>query len=210
MLLRSLTLCFLLNGSVAASELYSWHTFDTPVLSGKRYELRLHSRVRSRHEGQYLDQVRGGAVLRWDATPRLIPFAGIYFEPQQVRPREWTRARRFTAGLESPFQLRGGALTLTARLLVERLADSGHPDYTRYRSFARLDIGNRRVAPFLLNEWFAVRQGFHSVRNSGGLLFRLTPRLTVEGGYSYDIRRTFWGGDRQAIVTAIRWQPKAR
>ena len=46
------------------------------------------------------------------------------------------------------------------------------------------------------------------MRNSGGLGVRVTPELTVEGGFLYNIRRTFWGGDRQAIVTGLRWQPK--
>lgn len=192
-----------------AIELYSWHSFDTPALVTKRFELVTHSRLRSRHELQYLDQVRGGAVFRWNASRRLIPYVGSYFQPQQVRTHEWTEGRRVFAGLEAPFRL-GPHFALTTRLAAERFMGTGRPDYNRYRSYERLVIGHGRVAPYLQNEWLGVRQGFHSVRNSGGLRVRVTQELTVEGGYLYDIRRTVWGGDRQAIVTAVRWTPKVR
>jgi hypothetical protein len=207
-LLRSVILSLAIGGFPAAAELYSWHTLETPVLKGKGYELVLQSRLRSRHELTYLDQLRAGGILRWNATPRLIPYAGAYFQPQQVRSQQWVEGRRFFAGLEAPFRL-GNSLALTMRIAAERHVGTGRADYNRYRTFGRLVLGRRRVAPFVQNEWLAVRQGFHSVRNSGGLRVRVTPQLTVEGGYLYDIRREFWGGDRRALVTGVRWHPKA-
>ena len=194
-----------LGGFANAAELYSWHGFDTPVVTNKRYEVVLHGRVRSRHELQYLDQARVGGIFRWKLGARVIPFAGAYYQPQQVRAHQWTEGSRYFGGAEAPFKL-GDSLALTTRLVAERFVGTGRPDYNRYRSFARLVIGRGRIAPYLQDEWLAVRQGFHSTRNSGGLRVRVSPKLSIEGGYLFDYRRTFWGGDRQAIVTAIRWQ----
>ena len=87
---------------------------------------------------------------------------------------------------------------------------TGRPDHNRYRSYERLVIGRGRFSPYLQNEWLAVRQGFHSVRNSGGLRMRVTGQLTVEAGYLFDFRRAAWGDNRQAIVTAVKWQRRER
>ncbi len=209
MLLRSLGLGLAYCGLTAAAELYSWHGFDTPAVVKKPYEVVLHSRLRSRHELHYLDQLRVGGTLRWKPTPRLIPFVGAYYQPQQITAHEWAEGSRYFVGAEAPFRL-GASLALTTRLVAERFVNTGRPDYYRYRSSERLVIGRGRIAPYLQNELLAVRRGFHSTRNSGGLRVRVSPQLTVEGGYLFDSRRTFWGGDRQAIVTAIRWQPEAR
>ena len=82
---------------------------------------------------------------------------------------------------------------------------TGRPDYNRYRSYFRIVIGRDRVTPYLQNELLAVRHGFHSMRNSAGLRFRLASRMTAETGFLYDHRQTEWGGDRAALVTAIRY-----
>ena len=70
------------------AEVYSWHSFDTPVITNSRFELAVNQRVRSRHELHYLDQVRGGAILRWNAAARFTPFVGAYVQPQQLQPGE--------------------------------------------------------------------------------------------------------------------------
>jgi hypothetical protein len=48
------------------------------------------------------------------------------------------------------------------------------------------------------------------MRNSGGLRVVVSPKVAFEVGYLYDVRRTVWGGDRQAIVTEISFQPGGR
>jgi hypothetical protein len=204
-LLRWLGLSLALGGLATAAELYSWHGLDTPVVTNKRYEVALHARLRSRHELQYLDQIRVGGIIRWKLSARVIPFVGTYYQPQQRVAHQWSEGSRYFGGAEAPFRL-GDSLALTTRLVAERFVGTGRPDYNRYRSSERLVIGRKRIAPFLQNECLAVRQGFHSTRNSGGLRVRVSPQLTIEGGYLFDYRRTAWGGNRQAIVTAIRWQ----
>ena len=209
MLFRVLVVVWVAGTLASGAEVYSWHSFETPVIVNSRFELALHQRVRSRHELQFLDQVRGGAILRWNASARFVPFVGAYFQPQQIQANNWTEGRRFFGGVEVPFRFKGG-LALTTRVAAERHIGTGRPDYYRYRSYERLVIGNGRFAPFLQNEWLAVGQGFHSVRNSGGLRMRVTARLMVEAGYLFDFRRSAWGGNRQAIVTAVKWQRRER
>ena len=207
-LLRWLGLNLVLSSGLAtAAELYSWHGFDTPVVANRRYDVALHARLRSRHELHYLDQLRMGGTIRWRLSARLIPFAGAYYQPQQLRAHQWTEGSRYFGGAEAPFKLTD-SLALTARLVAERFVGTGRPDYNRYRSSERLLIGRGRLAPYLQNEWLAVRQGFQATRNSGGLRVRVSPQLSFEGGYLFEIRRTAWGGNRQAIVTAIRWQQR--
>ena len=137
MLLRSLGFGLALCGLASATELYSWHGFDTPVVMKKRYEVALHSRLRSRHELHYLDQIRVGGTLRWKPTPRLIPFVGAYCQPQQIRAHQWAEGSRYFAGVEAPFRF-GASLALTTRLVAERFVGPSQPSYNRYRSSERL------------------------------------------------------------------------
>jgi hypothetical protein len=195
-------------GLVSATELYSWHSFDSPVVDAKKVQLILHHRTRTRHELSYLDQSRVGSILRWKAKAGLIPFVGYYFQPQQLRHQEWTRGHRVFTGVEAPFRP-APSLAVTTRLAAEHFMRTGRQDYNRYRSYARLVIGRGRVSPFVQNEVLAVRQGFHSTRNSGGLRFAFR-HVTLEAGYLYDIRRMAWGGDRQAIVTSLRYERRER
>ncbi len=208
---RQLTLLVAALPAVApAAELYSWHAVDSVGLQTKKFEMLIHQRARARHELHYLDQVRAGGILRWKSGfKNLIPYVGAYYQPQQIREDTWSSGRRFFAGLERPFTLHP-SVSLTLRVAAERHSNTGRPDYNRYRTFERVVLGRGRVAPFLQNEWLAVRQGFHSVRNSGGLRVKVNGQITLEGGYLYDVRRAFWGGHRQAIVTAVRWTPKVQ
>ena len=194
-----------------ATELFSWHVLDTRVLSRGRFELTLHHRTRTRHELSYLDQSRVGPVARWTYSPRLTLIGGYYFQPQQIRPDVWAEGQRFFAGVESLVVSKPGT-ALLLRGFTERHVHTGRPAYTRYRSFLRWTIGQRRIKPFLQNELLAVgpgsQSGFQSTRNSGGLSCRLSSQVTLDVSYLYETRRTFWGGDRQAIVTSVRWTPQ--
>jgi hypothetical protein len=191
-----------------ATELFSWHVTDSQVKLNRRFDLVLHSRIRTRHEFHHVQQLRAGSILRMQAGKNLIPYAGYYFQPAQEPSDPWVRGHRVFVGMERPFGL--NRMMMTTRVAAERHINTGRPDYFRFRTYARLQFPGRRVAPFIQNEWLAVKQGFHSVRNSGGLRMRLSPAVTLEAGYLHDIRRTAWGGDRSAIVTALKFQKPER
>jgi hypothetical protein len=202
--LRAALLLFLLSACPAAAELFSWHGFDASVPVSERLELVLHHRTRTRHEYSYLDQSRVGSVVRWTAAPRIIPFGGYYFQPQQVVPHRWHLGSRLFAGVEAPFPI-STSVRLTTRIAAERFIGTGRPDYNRYRSYLRASFGARTATPWVQHELIAVRQGFHSVRTSGGLRFPLSSQVSAEVGYVFDCRRSIWGGDRHAIVTGLRY-----
>lgn len=202
-------LLFAAGALLRGTELYTWHSFEEPVVQTSRFELNIHHRTRTRHEMHYLDQVRGGAILRWTLFPKVTTLYGVYVQPQQIRSGEWTTGRRLFAGVEVPIAVKDG-LTLSTRLVAERHIATGRPDYNRYRSHTRLVFGHARIAPYFQHELLAVHHGFHSTRNSGGLRMRINSQLTVEAGYLYDNRRREWGGNRQAIVTAVRFSRRSR
>jgi len=206
-----LTLIVLLSSVLAypATELFSWHVTDNQVRLNRRFDLVLHSRIRTRQEFQHVQQLRTGSILRMQAGKNLIPYVGYYFQPAHEPNDPWVRGHRVFVGVERPFAL-PNRMVMTTRLAAERHMNTGRPNYFRFRTYMRLQFPGRKVAPFIQNEWLAVKQGFHSVRNSGGLRMRLSPAVTLEAGYLYDIRRTFWGGDRSAIVTALKFQKPER
>ena len=205
--MRSAALLLSLSLSSPATELFTWHVLDTRVVSSGRFELNLHHRTRTRHELSYLEQSRVGPVARWAYSPRLTLIAGYYFQPQQIRPQTWAEGQRVFVGVESLVAHKPGA-ALLLRGFTERHVHTGRPAFTRYRTALRYTMGQHRVKPFVQNELLAVWPGFQSTRNSGGLSFRLSPVLTMDVSYLYEIRRTFWGGDRQSIVTSLRWTPQ--
>ncbi|MBM3814097.1 MAG: DUF2490 domain-containing protein [Acidimicrobiia bacterium] len=194
-----------LPASLSATELFSWHLFDTQMRVNRHADLVIHSRVRTRDEFHRLQQARGGAIVRFHAGKNLIPYTGYYFQPAHEAGDPWTKGHRAFVGVERPFAVALGTVLIT-RIAAERHMNTGRPNYMRFRTYTRLQLPGRRVAPFIQNEWLAVKQGFHSVRNSGGLRIRLSPVMTLEAGYLYDIRRASWGGDRSAIVTALKFQ----
>jgi hypothetical protein len=190
-----------------ATELFSWHSFDTRLFSTNRFELALHHRTRVRQEFRYFDQDRVGPVARFTIRPRLTMIAGYYFQPQQVRPSDWAEGQRVFLGFETPLMSTRRSV-LSLRGFTERHIGTGRPNYTRHRTSLRWTFGQGHVRPFLQNEVLAVWPQVHSTRNSGGLSVRLNDQFNLDLSYLYDLRRTFWGGNRQSIVSSIRWNPK--
>jgi hypothetical protein len=197
----------LLAASLPGTELFSWHVFDTRLVSQGRFELTLHHRTRTRHEIHYLDQSRFGPIARFNVNPRFAMIAGYYYQPQQLRDDFWTKGQRVFLGFETPL-VRAKSSVLSLRGMSERHMGTGRPAYTRNRTSLRWTVGTGRVRPFVQNELLAVWPHFHSTRNSGGLSIRLNDEMSMDVSYLYDTRRAFWGGDRQSIVTSMRWNPR--
>lgn len=192
-----------------ASDLFSWHSFEVRVASRGRLEVTLHTRARTRHELRSYDLSQVGPLVRWAATDRVALVGSFYFRPQRTHPGVWIWGRRSFFGVEAPILKKPGN-TVTSRVLVDRLIGTGRPDHNRYRALVRWTIGRGLVRPFVQHETLAARTGFHSTRQSGGLTVQISEQLSMDASYVYDTRRTFWGGDRQAIVTSVRWKPRTR
>lgn len=193
----------MLSAAAGATELYSWHAFDAVVVSGGKLQVTLHSRIRTRDHFTQIQQVRGGPVVRLGLKPGFALLGGYYYQPGQNAVREWGHGHRVFGGFEVATKLR--AVVISTRVIAERHQFSHSPGYGRYRTPTRFLWERRGVAPFYQVELLAVKQGFHSFRNMGGVRWQVSPRVTAELSYCYDIRRTVWGGDRQAIVTSLRF-----
>jgi len=208
--MRMFCAALLLCAPLTATELFSWHTMDTRVAHQGRVELFLHHRTRLRDELHFLEQSRVGAIARIHLNPKTSRFfwlAGYYFQPNQRLTNRWDLGQRVWGGFEAqPYAKPGHVVML--RAVSERHFNTGRPAYFRHRTALRYTAGTGRVRPFVQNELLAVWPGFHSTRNSGGLWVQLSKELLLEATYLYDSRRTFWGGDRQAVVTMLRWTPK--
>jgi hypothetical protein len=162
---------------------------------------------------QFLEQSRYGGIARFygsSRSPRFFWLAGYYYQPNHSLDGGWFKGHRAWGGFESQPVVKPGYAILF-RAVSERHINTGRPSYFRHRTALRWTggAGSRKVRPFVQNEVLAVWPGFHSTRNSGGLAVRLSPEWLLEAAYLYDTRRTFWGGDRQAVVTSFRWTPKS-
>lgn len=189
---------------------FSWHVAEVQFKAfGPRLDFVLHTRTRTSDNFGRLDQLRTGAVVRFNASPSWAVYSGYYFQPQHAADDLWVRGHRVFSGIENASAPHRD-LRLITRLSLERFLGTGRPDYNRYRSYARLQIGRRQLIPFVQNETIAVKQGFHSTRSGGGVRWRISPEIWVEGGALYDVRRFSWGGDRIAIVTSVKYEPRGR
>ena len=152
-----------------------------------------------------MDQMRAGPIFRFKVTPKWTWYTGYYFQPGQPADDLWIKGHRVFSGIETARSF-SPAVSWTGRVAFERHIGTGRPDYNRYRSYFRTVFGHGSVTPYLQSEVIAVRHGFHSSRNGGGLRFRLSNRMGAEVGFLYDFRQTEWGGDRAALVTGLRYQ----
>jgi hypothetical protein len=141
-----LVLLILLSAEAGlATEFYSWHVLDDALIATKRLEVILHSRMRTRQEFHSLQQVRFGPIVRASLHPRVIGFAGYYYQPAHEPGGPWDSGHRAFVGIELPF--RKGTTSVTQRVAFERHIGTGRPNYNRYRTYTRL-TWEKRVAPY--------------------------------------------------------------
>lgn len=83
--MRLIIMALLACGSLAAQEVWSWHSFDFALLKARGVEWGLHTRLRTR-EGE-LQQGSSGTNLRF--TPRSrVTLAGGYYYGREEDTRE--------------------------------------------------------------------------------------------------------------------------
>jgi len=196
--------CSLLPGQ----ELFSWNTFEVAAPLAKGWELTLHSRLRTRHEFHQIAQVRGGPQIsyryqRWNLR------GAYYFEPDHSATNHPARGY-----WESGHRVFGSAdLTLhperrvavIPRFMWERFFTADRGNYNRYRSGARVNFG-ARTGPYLQHEWMFVAGGLQILRNGAGMRIAAGRHWSIEGGWLFDRRRGDWGGNRQAIISSVRYE----
>lgn len=197
-----------LTATAQGSELFSWHSFDVAERVTKKVDLQVTSRVRTRDEFQLLNQFLGGPMLTYRVNSRWLYFGGYWTQPGHEDKKPWIMGHRTFAGVDRRWGVRN--FTLVGRLTYERHYGAGRPNHNRYRTYARLLFPRRAVTPFLQYEWMAIREGFFSSRQTGGLRFHINRNVFVDASYLYDIRRANWGGNRNAIITSVSFRRSER
>jgi hypothetical protein len=201
----------LLTSSLAAQNYRTetQHAVEASRPLGERWQLTIHSRLRTQPGGLGLYQFRAGPILEYAITPRVSGLGGYYFSKQQRVERDVVGTHRPFGGVKwTAVKLRHYEVEL--RSLVERFLTER--DYTRYRNRVRWSA-TTRWAPYANVESFADRGGVRSTRYSVGLRWS-TPgkRLDWDFGYFGEPRRRDLGPPRHMFLTTIhvRLKPAAK
>ncbi|MFN7938680.1 MAG: DUF2490 domain-containing protein [Bryobacteraceae bacterium] len=201
---RCAALFLSLATTVSAAELFSWHSFDIAERLTKKIDIQVTTRLRTRDEFQLLNQVLGGPMLTYRVNSRLLYFGGYWAQPGHEYNKPWLMGHRIFGGVDRRWALKN--YTMIGRLTYERHYGAGRPDHNRYRTYTRFMFPRRVVVPFLQYEYMAIRQGFFSSRQTGGVRFHVNPHVMLDVSYQYDVRRASWGGNRNAIITAVSFR----
>lgn len=186
-------------GTLAAQELWSWHSVDFALFKSRGVEWGLHTRLRTR-EGD-LQQGRSGTILRFTPRSRATVMGGYYYGREEDTRQEWQNSHRVFVGAEARLYRRG-VISVASRGLVERFATGAKPGFNRFRYRIRLST-NQRIGPYTSSEWFWDAKGYLAGRYQGGLRWRGSRWATVEFGYMYDARSSHLGPSRHGVVTQL-------
>ncbi len=198
-LLRFIISLHLYTGTLAAQEVWSWHSFDFALLKTRSVELALHTRLRTR-EGDF-QQGRSGTILRFTPHSRTAVIGGYYYGREEDTREEWQNSHRVFGGAELRIYRRG-AVSVASRGLVERFVTTSRPSFNRYRFRTRLSA-NYPIGPFTSGEWFWDARGYLATRYQAGLRWRASKWASVELGYMYDARSPQLGPPRHGMVTHL-------
>lgn len=201
--LRFIILVLLSAGTLAAQELWSWHSIDFALLKARGVEWGLHTRLRTR-EGE-LQQGRSGTILRFTPRSRITVIGGYYYGREEDTREEWQNSHRVFAGAEVRVYRRGAG-SVASRGLVERFVTSARPSFNRFRHRTRLST-DYRIGPYTSGEWFWDAKGYLAARYQGGLRWRSSRWASVEFGYMYDARSPQLGPSRHGVVTQLLLEP---
>jgi hypothetical protein len=190
-----------------SQRLETQHAFDTTLSLGPRWEMMLHSRLRTEPRGDGLYQVRGGPIFEYSANNRIALLGGYYFTRQQWAG-EWSTTHRYFGGAEAT-AVSARRIDADVRVIAERFAPASSAGFARYRERVRVS-GKGRIAPYASVEWFQDRQGFRGVRYSGGLRVRGGRGISVDAGYFFEARHLAKGGDRHMVITAFHFRRPGR
>jgi hypothetical protein len=206
--LRFLFLLTLFWAAAPAQELYSWHGAEVSIPINSSWDFTLHTRIRTRHEFRHVAQVRAGPQVSY-RYQRYTFRGAYYFEPDNPSARDtanfaaWESGHRIFASAEASVQP-SRSFAVIPRFMWERFIVKDRGQYNRFRMGGRVNVG-RGTGPYLHHEWMLVASGLQLLRNGCGMRFALGNRWTVEGGWLLDSRPERWGGNRQAIVSAVRY-----
>ncbi len=200
--LRAGLLLALSAGGVPAADFESWHNFEVSTHLGERTELLLHSQLRTHSRFTGIGQFRVGPVVYHSLQPHLRLIGGYYYRDVESSRTDWHNYHRIFAGMENPFALRKGKISLEFRTLAEHCHGWTSAPYNRLRQRV-LVRWNRRVSPYWAVEPLVRSDGLQIMRYSTGVQRRLTARTRLEVSYYYEDDKIT--PDRHILVTGLRF-----
>lgn len=194
---------------LAAASVETQHAFDVTLPLTSRFELLLHSRIRTQPGALGLYQVRTGPILSWDATKRVAVLSGYYFAKQERQiDRDFIGGHRFFGGTEFvAFDAR--RFSFDQRALIERFLSDAAPDFSRFRLRSRLSAKGV-VAPYTSHEFFFDAVGWRGNRHSAGIRWSPRQALQIDLGYLYEHRRPEVGPARHMWLTSVHFKKTSR
>ena len=194
--------------SGSAQILEGFHIFEGVIDAGHGLQVTPQARLRTTDRFREISQVRAGLIFAQTVHPHLDLIAAGYYEPTVKQP-EFLRSYRVQLGGQARFKV-AEHLELQPRVMWERLNRTTGLAYRRDRMALRLTWRRTGMSPYVYNETMLTGDGpsglFHSSRMGGGVGFAASKRARLEFEYFYDVRRAFWGGDRQVVTTRIQFR----
>lgn len=187
---------------VQADDVGSLHTFNVNLDFKPGWTLQVHTRVRTFENISARDQFRVGPILLWQAAPRFTVIGGYYYIDQQRREvrNPFSLHRIFSGGQYRV--LRGDTWSVDARSAMERFISTGFRDYWRWRNRGMVNWSTRIGLPYVSGEAL-VQQGIWYGRYTGGMQWKVHPRVTLGAGYEY--RQSPVGPGSHIIATFFQW-----
>ncbi len=170
------------------------------------WTLQVHTRIRTFENFSARNQFRVGPIVLWQAAPRFTVIAGYYYINQNRRLLHvpFSLHRVFSGGQYRV--LRGEGWSVDARSVAERFISTGFHDYWRWRNRAMVNWTTRIGLPYVSGEGLA-QQGIWYGRYTGGMQWKVHPKLTLGAGYEY--RQTPAGPGSHIIATFFQWSAYA-
>jgi hypothetical protein len=166
------------------------------------WTLQVHTRIRTFENLSARNQYRAGPILLWQAAPRFTVISGYYYINQNRRAlHDPISLHRIFAGGQYR-ALRGETWSVDTRSVAERFISTGFRDYWRWRNRAMLTWTMRVGQPYVSGESL-VQQGIWYGRYSGGMQWRVHPKITLGAGYEY--RQAPVGPGSHIIATFFQW-----
>jgi len=187
--------------------LEGFHVVESVIGAGHGFQFTPQLRLRTGDRFRQLEQVRAGLIVAKSILPKVDLLAAGYYEPTVKQP-QFPASYRFQFGGQARLPI-SSRFNAQPRVLWERLNRTTGLAYRRVRFGGRLTWNAGKFTPYIYHETFLVggpETHFHSTRSGGGIGWNTEHRWRMEFEYFYDVRRAFWGGDRQVVSTRFQFR----
>lgn len=209
MLLQGLAAALLLAADLPPTA-ESWTDFTGTIWRNQRTEVNGNIQLRTYPSILEPYRLRTGPIVEHRLHPKFSLIGGMYFQHLELGTGDngkWYNMTRWFGGGSYPVW-HSRTVQIDGRTLAERFIGGAAPDWNRYRTRVLVNF-NRRVAPYVGNELFAINSGLHTNRTQGGIRWRLNNEMTLLTGYLFEYRGWVNLPGRHAVVLSVIYRRSA-